>query len=107
MPLSSDVRSPSFLHRLAPVLLVASLAAALGCTGADVPRSRAEEHGIGAAAAALTAPRWDAAPPMNIARSRHTATRLLDGRVLVAGGASATAEVYDPGTTTWTLVAPM
>ena len=31
-------------------------------------------------------------------RYGHTATRLLDGRVLVAGGGeSTTAELYDPG----------
>jgi hypothetical protein len=36
----------------------------------------------------------------------HTATRLADGRVLVAGGACGSArnaaELYDPGTSTWT-----
>src|SRR5215470_13841058 len=41
-------------------------------------------------------------------RSNHTATRLLDGRVLVAGGFDfdsiqlASAELYDPATGAWT-----
>ena len=33
---------------------------------------------------------------MAYARSGHTATRLLDGRVLIAGGGLVTAELYDP-----------
>lgn len=52
---------------------------------------------------------WTATGSMNEARYRHTATLLLDGRVLVAGGASsdeitASAEVYDPATGVWSLV---
>lgn len=43
-------------------------------------------------------------------RSGHTVTRLQDGRVLVVGGstsrAAETAELFDPATETWTLVAP-
>ncbi|HYH98899.1 Kelch repeat-containing protein [Hyalangium sp.] len=43
-------------------------------------------------------------------RSGHTVTRLADGRVLVVGGstsrAAETAELFDPATDAWTLVAP-
>jgi hypothetical protein len=45
---------------------------------------------------------------MNVARKWHTATKLADGRVLIAGGAttarrlSASAEIYDPTTHTFT-----
>jgi len=39
-------------------------------------------------------------------RRQHTATLLLNGKVLVAGGTplspAATSELYDPVTTTWT-----
>ncbi len=53
---------------------------------------------------------------MNESRYYHTATRLLNGKVMVAGGnqvlngvttASKTAEIYDPSTNVWTMVAPM
>jgi N-acetylneuraminic acid mutarotase len=53
--------------------------------------------------------------PMNTSRFAHTATRLLDGRVLVAGGYGGvlpggpvdTAEVFDPSSPGWTLIQPM
>ena len=50
---------------------------------------------------------WTAITNMGSGRSVHTATRLADGRVLVAGGfddwaALATAEIYDPATGSWT-----
>ncbi len=50
---------------------------------------------------------WTPVATMRAGRSVHTATRLADGRVLVAGGfddwaALATAEIYDPATGTWT-----
>ena len=53
---------------------------------------------------------------MNESRYYHTATLLKNGKVLVAGGnkvsnggatASNTAEIFDPATNGWTLVAPM
>jgi hypothetical protein len=51
---------------------------------------------------------WSATGSMHGPRDGQTATRLLDGRVLVAGGASragmgalATAELYDPSSGTW------
>jgi len=57
---------------------------------------------------------WSATGPMTVPRAGHTATLLADGRVVVAGGvsndhadppcctATATAEIYDPATGTWT-----
>ena len=50
---------------------------------------------------------WSPAEPMGSLRTAHTATRLLDGRVLVVGGTGtdygslSTAEVYDPATGQW------
>jgi N-acetylneuraminic acid mutarotase len=54
---------------------------------------------------------WTAAGAMTAARASHTAVRLANGRILVAGGASGTvvssqplssAELFDPVTSTWT-----
>lgn len=56
---------------------------------------------------------WSATGPMSVGRAFHTATRLADGTVLVAGGgiadevASGTAELYDPVTGRWSVVGSM
>jgi hypothetical protein len=55
---------------------------------------------------------WSAAASMRVVRTGHTATRLQDGRVLVAGGdtigfIAASAEIYDPATNIWTLTGAM
>ncbi|MBK9442747.1 MAG: hypothetical protein IPN53_16185 [Comamonadaceae bacterium] len=50
---------------------------------------------------------WRGASSLNIARDRHSATLLPNGKVLVAGGFGnsggtlASAELYDPATNTW------
>ena len=48
---------------------------------------------------------WSAAADMATARGYHTATRLLNGKVLVAGGDNggpgASAELYDPVANVW------
>ncbi|HEY6888159.1 MAG TPA: kelch repeat-containing protein, partial [Solirubrobacter sp.] len=58
------------------------------------------------AAPPSVAPGFTAGPMMNLAREGHTATLLLDGRVLVTGGfgdaEGRSAELYDPATNTWT-----
>jgi hypothetical protein len=45
---------------------------------------------------------WSPAASMNAARTWHTATVLVDGKVLVAGGGPQSAEIYDPVANTWT-----
>jgi len=43
---------------------------------------------------------------MHGARAGHTATLLRDGKVLIVGGGDTTAELYDPGTETFSLTGP-
>jgi hypothetical protein len=57
---------------------------------------------------------WQSVGPLNVARGHHTATLLPDGTVLIAGGDDgqgghqfASAEIYNPSTQTFHLIAPM
>ena len=59
---------------------------------------------------------WVAAGRLNLPRTQGTLTLLGDGRVLAAGGGiegtpgwstTASAEIFDPATNSWTLAAPM
>ena len=62
---------------------------------------------------------WSSTGSLNVGRSGHTATLLADGKVLAAGGSCAgvligtvppyldSAEVYDPGTGTWSNTASL
>lgn len=67
------------------------------------------------AVAAVAAPpgSWMTAASMSLGRSRHTATLMEDGRVLVVGGlvpagsATPTVEIYDPETDVWSAAAPL
>ena len=52
---------------------------------------------------AQVSPSWTITGNLNIPRSGHTATPLLNGEVLVVGGG--TAELYDPATGTWSITA--
>jgi hypothetical protein len=49
---------------------------------------------------------WTATASMIVARYDQSATTLLDGRVLVAGGGQG-AEIYNSSTATWSLTGPM
>ncbi len=57
-------------------------------------------------------PRWRMTRPMHAPRHYPTATKLLDGRVLVVGGNPISpdlpsSEVFDPETETWTITGPL
>jgi len=49
---------------------------------------------------------FTAAAPLAFARNGHSATRLADGRVVVAGGGTTQTETYDPATAAWTTQSP-
>lgn len=80
------------------------------------PPTTAPGGGTGTGGGASKNGSWTPARAMTAARELHTATVLPDGRVLVAGGfqvsggsqtALASAELYDPGTGSWTAAASM
>ncbi len=66
---------------------------------------------VPAVAVTLNDASWTPTAAMSVARINHTATRLADGRVLVAGGTSgtalATAQIYDPTLGTWSATGSM
>src|SRR5260370_26030142 len=63
---------------------------------------------VGLVSAQTAGPSWSFTGNLNTARAGHTATVLPNGKVLVAGGATAagaiaSAELYDPTTGTWSV----
>ncbi|MGH8906410.1 MAG: galactose oxidase-like domain-containing protein [Egibacteraceae bacterium] len=81
--------------------------------GTDLPTAAAEVIDLGA-----DPPAWRATAPMRFPRRQHNATILADGTVLVTGGTRGpgfndlspgmpvhVAELWDPGTETWTELA--
>jgi hypothetical protein len=83
----------------------------LAVGGSDPPTATAEIIDLNA-----DVPAWKATSPMHFARRQHNAVVLPDGKVLVVGGSSgstfdnseapvAAAEMWDPATGTWTLMA--
>jgi N-acetylneuraminic acid mutarotase len=62
--------------------------------------------GNGIATVTVTGQDFTATAPLAFARDGHSATRLADGRVVVAGGATTQTEIYDPATATWTTQSP-
>src|ERR1700686_2941102 len=90
------------MHRLTS-LSAACIAILLSC-GRDTPRDRfsAGPRALGAAATrvfvAVNPGTWAATGSLTAARSSQTATLLASGKVLIAGGGTATAELFDPAT---------
>jgi hypothetical protein len=86
-------------HQLSRLVFLALLAIGVAATTA-IP-SLAQAPGT-----------WTTTGSMNTARTRHTATLLPNGKVLVAGGFNqtsllASAELYDPATGKWTATGSM
>src|SRR4051812_13007861 len=78
--------------------------AALLLSSAGIERARADAFG--------GTPVWRTTGSLATGRNTHTATRLPDGMVLVAGGTDgsislASAELYDPASGTWTTTGSM
>ena len=110
------VESPSMLNQTyeATATLLAN-GRLLVAGGAGVPSVASKGQALPIANAEIYDPvtnAWIAANPMIFPRATHTATRLDDGTVLVAGGANgggllAYAEIYSPATGAWTLTGSM
>jgi len=62
--------------------------------------------GNGIATVTVTGQDFTATTPLAFAREGHSATRLADGRVVIAGGATTETEIYDPAAATWTTQSP-
>jgi hypothetical protein len=84
-------------------------AAALMVSGLTAPSALAGQVAPRAPDLSNTGPAntWIPAGPMNVGRVGATATLLPDGRVLVAGGGTDTAELYNPATRQFTPTAKM
>lgn len=87
-------RLAAYRFRAATILVLTGLLATVLIAGARMP--------------ALGSRTWTQTGSMNVARIFQTATLLLNGEVLVAGGANSnwgflgSAELYDPSTGSWT-----
>lgn len=103
-PASSIFQARGFISRELSRMLKPSLALAIGLLLIVVP-ARAGDVLCKRGTGATTSGTFSATGTMTSARSLHTATLLLNGKVLLAGGAGAggesatflsTAEIYDP-----------
>lgn len=103
---SRNVSSSALKRVLAGLFLAA---APVGCQGAE---DLAREPALSTTASTLEGEQslagestWTRTGNMAQGRLMHTATRLVDGRVLAIGGYSRSAEIYDPATGTWSRTA--
>ncbi|MDH7515508.1 MAG: hypothetical protein QHI48_06525, partial [Bacteroidota bacterium] len=93
------------------VLVVGGKAAMQGFRGCEIFEYR-DVRGAGDAAEAVASGTWRIVDSLSIGRGKHTATLLLDGRLIVTGGvsqgyATSTCEIFDPGTETWSAAPSM
>ncbi len=108
----NHVRRPSRLDSSQIIFVAALIAgAATGCTGAATPAPTVSVVPPAGPAAPPVIGALTSLPPLRLPRAVHTATRLLDGRVLVVGGCTShgcggtpqggQSEIYDPATRTF------
>jgi large repetitive protein len=81
--------------RVALAAVTAIVTAGLIWPAPATAAARAQGHRLGSPNT------WVATGPMGVARSGQTATLLANGKVLVAGGGTASAELYNPATRTF------
>ena len=101
------------VHRIVPVALAATALIVAVLVGLSIitrspnvgppPSSASATPRVTAAAAGV----WIPTDSMIHAREGHTATLLQDGTVLVAGGPTDAAEIYDPAARSWTVTGSM
>ncbi len=105
------------LDRFAPLALSAIAVAILILIGLVIQRPNvgpptvptgSSEPSVFVEPSTPTAGAWTTRGSMNEGRDDHTATLLLDGRVLVSGSSTnGTAELYEPSSGSWTLTGSM
>ncbi|MBK7580061.1 MAG: hypothetical protein IPI67_07615 [Myxococcales bacterium] len=77
--------------------------------GSEICELRVSWPGRAVRYPAVLDPKWSTTGQMETPRHYHTATRMKDGRVLVAGRpfAGVPAEIFDPSTNTWAVTSPL
>ncbi|ATB27541.1 S8 family serine peptidase [Melittangium boletus] len=93
---------PTARRRLFLAMTVVGLT--VGCSPEATPASH-QPDSLGHRSQASAGSEWQPTGRLALARLTHASVRLKDGKVLTVGGYNRTAELYGPGTGTWTRIA--
>jgi hypothetical protein len=109
LPLPRVLVIPFVVLVLALVLLPAAGLQSAGIQGlpALVPGGRAPTSSFTGTVTAPGSAQFQGTGAMSAAHSQHTATLLTSGKVLVVGGSTASADLYDPATGLWAATGSM